>query len=50
MADIITHPKEIDRLNRINILMRLIDEILEEGKPNPQTYEEWLAEKEKEKE
>ena len=39
--NLIYHPEEIKRLNRMNILMRLLDEICTEGQAKPKTFEEW---------
>ena len=47
--NLLIHPAEIKRRNKINILMRMIDQILTEDKIEPQTWEEWQVHK-KEKE
>ena len=43
--NLLIHPAEIKRRNKINILMRMIDQILTEDKIEPQTWEEWLEHK-----
>jgi hypothetical protein len=43
------HPAEIKRRNKINLLMRMIDQILTEDKIEPQTWEEWQEHKREKK-
>ena len=46
--NLLIHPAEIKRRNRINLIMRMIDQILTEDKIEPQTWEEWLEAREEE--
>ena len=39
---------DIKKLNKMNILMRLLDEICTEGQARPQTFAEWQELKKKE--
>ena len=39
--NLIYHPEEIKRLNRINLIMRMIDQICTKDKIEPQTWEEF---------
>ena len=47
--NLLIHPAEIKRRNKINILMRMINEILTEDKIEPKTWEEWQEYKREEK-
>ena len=47
--NLLIHPAEIKRRNKINILMRMINEILTEDKIEPKTWEEWQEHKREEK-
>ena len=46
--NLLIHPAETKRRNRINLIMRMIDQILTEDKIEPQTWEEWLETREEE--
>ena len=48
MNNLITHPAEIKRRNKINLIMRMIDQILTKDKIEPQTWEEWLEARQEE--
>ena len=39
--NVIYHPEEIKRLNRINLIMRMIDQVMTKDKIEPQTWEQW---------
>jgi len=41
MKNNVVNLEEVRKLNKMNILMRLLDEILTEGQATPQTWEEW---------
>ena len=40
--NLLIHPAEIKRRNKINLIMRMIDQILTEDQIKPQTWEQWL--------
>jgi hypothetical protein len=39
--NLLIHPEEAKRRERINLIYRLISDILDKGAPTKQTYEEW---------
>ena len=45
--NLLIHPTEAKRRNKINLLMRMIDQILTEDKIEPQTWEQWQEHKRK---
>ena len=46
--NLLIHPAEVKRRNRINLIMRMINEILTEDQIKPQTWSEWLEAREEE--
>jgi hypothetical protein len=48
--NLILHPEEAKRRERINLIYRLISDILDKGAPTKQTYEEWCRLNQEDKE
>ena len=40
--NLLIHPAEVKRRNRINLIIRMLNEILTEDKIEPQTWSQWL--------